>query len=47
MLSGGGTYGYVYIGIYRFLKEYNLLKDIKYMYGTSIGSPFLLFTVLT
>ena len=40
MLSGGGTYGYIYIGIYRFLKEFDLLKHIKYLYGTSIGSFF-------
>lgn len=40
MLSGGGTYGYIYIGVYRFLKEFDLLKEIKYIYGTSIGSFF-------
>jgi predicted acylesterase/phospholipase RssA len=38
MMSGGAFYGYIYVGIYRFLKEYNLLKSIKYIYGTSIGA---------
>ena len=40
MLSGGGMYGYVYIGVYRFLQEYNLLQDIRFIYGTSIGACF-------
>ena len=40
MLSGGGMYGYVYIGVYRFLKEYDLLRDIRFIYGTSIGACF-------
>lgn len=40
MLSGGGYLGYVYIGVYRFLKEHNMLHTIKYLYGTSIGSIF-------
>lgn len=38
MLSGGAFYGYIYIGVYRFLKEHHLLKPIKYLYGTSIGA---------
>jgi NTE family protein len=41
ILSGGGLSGLVYIGVYRFLKEYNLLKDIHYMTGTSIGALFV------
>lgn len=40
MLSGGGYLGYVYIGVYRFLKEYDMLRSIKYLYGTSIGAVF-------
>lgn len=40
MLSGGGYLGYIYIGTYRFLKEYNMLKTIKHLYGTSIGAIF-------
>jgi NTE family protein len=41
ILSGGGLSGVVYIGIYRFLKEHNILKDIHYMTGTSIGALFI------
>ena len=40
MLSGGGYLGYVYIGVYRFLKEYKMLDSIKHLYGTSIGAFF-------
>lgn len=40
MLSGGGYLGYVYIGVYRFLKEYDMLRSVKYLYGTSVGSVF-------
>lgn len=40
MLSGGGYLGYVYIGVYRFLKEHAMLRSVKYLYGTSIGSFF-------
>lgn len=40
MLSGGGYLGYVYIGVYRFLLEHDMLKSIKYLYGTSIGAFF-------
>ena len=40
MLSGGGYLGFLYIGVYRFLKEYKMLDGIKHLYGTSIGSLF-------
>lgn len=38
MLSGGGMYGLIYIGIYRYLKTHQFMSHIKYIYGTSIGS---------
>lgn len=41
ILSGGGLSGLVYIGIYRFFKEHDVLKDVHYMTGTSIGALFV------
>jgi predicted acylesterase/phospholipase RssA len=41
ILGGGGLSGLVYIGIYRFFKEHNVLKDTHYMTGTSIGALFV------
>lgn len=41
ILSGGGMSGLVYIGVYRFLKEHSVLKDVHYMTGTSIGALFV------
>jgi len=38
VLSGGGTKGIAFIGVLQYLKEYNLLKNIKTYVGTSIGS---------
>lgn len=40
VLSGGGMCGIVYIGIYRLFKQYDVLKSIHYITGTSIGSLF-------
>jgi len=40
ILSGGGLCGLSYIGIYRYLKQYNLLKKIRYLSGCSIGAIF-------
>ena len=40
ILSGGGYSALVYIGVYRFLLQYKILKDIKHIYGTSAGSIF-------
>lgn len=40
VLSGGGLSGMIYIGIYRFLKQHHLLKNIRYFSGTSIGAIF-------
>lgn len=40
ILSGGGMCGMVYIGIYRLFQQYNVLKNVHYITGTSIGSLF-------
>ena len=40
ILSGGGYSALVYIGVYRCLLQYKILKDIKHIYGTSAGSIF-------
>lgn len=40
VLSGGGLSGLIYIGVYRFLQQYHLLKNIRYFSGTSIGAIF-------
>lgn len=40
ILSGGGMCGMVYIGIYRLFQQYDVLKNIHYITGTSIGSLF-------
>ena len=41
ILGGGGLSGLVYIGVYRFFKEHEVLKDVHYMTGTSIGALFV------
>ena len=41
IMTGGGLSGLVYIGIYRFFKEHEVLKDVHYMAGTSIGAFFV------
>jgi predicted acylesterase/phospholipase RssA len=38
VFSGGAEKGIAYIGIFKFLEEHNLLKDIESIYGTSIGA---------
>ncbi len=43
ILGGGGLSGLVYIGIYRFFIEHNILKNIHYISGTSIGALFAFF----
>ena len=40
VLSGGGMSGLVYIGIYRFLQQYDMLRSIHYISGTSVGAVF-------
>ena len=39
-LSGGSNKGYCYIGVMRTLEEFNTMKDIDTIAGTSIGSFF-------
>lgn len=41
-LSAGGSKGYVYLGIIKYLEEQNLLINIDTISGTSIGSLFAL-----
>ena len=40
VLSGGGLLGISYIGLFKYLEEYNLSKDIKIVTGCSAGSIF-------
>jgi predicted acylesterase/phospholipase RssA len=40
VLGGGGLSGFVYIGIYRFFKEHDLIRHLHYVSGTSIGAFF-------
>ena len=37
VISGGGMKGYLFIGCIKLLFELNIIKRIKYFYGTSIG----------
>ena len=41
VICGGGTKGYLIFGILKLLYEKNILKKIKYFYGTSIGGVFI------
>jgi len=38
MLSGGGMYGLIYTGVYRYLKTHDYTRHIKHIYGTSFGA---------
>ena len=38
VISGGGIYGIMMIGIINNLDNYKLLKDVKKYLGTSVGS---------
>lgn len=40
ILSGGGIKGIIYIGLIKQLEEKDIIKNIKYIYATSIGSLF-------
>lgn len=40
VLSGGGLLGISYIGLFKYLEEHNLTKDIKIVTGCSAGSIF-------
>jgi predicted acylesterase/phospholipase RssA len=40
VLSGGGLLGISYIGLFKYLEEHNLTKDVKIVTGCSAGSIF-------
>lgn len=40
ILSGGGFKGFVYLGVLRYLYIENMIENIKYIAGTSIGAYF-------
>lgn len=40
VLSGGGMTGLAYIGVYRYLIQYDLLKHVHHIVGCSIGAIF-------
>lgn len=46
IFSGGGVKGYLFLGVFKYLEENNLVKDIKSIAGASIGSLFALCFVL-
>jgi predicted acylesterase/phospholipase RssA len=45
-LSGGGIKGMAYLGILRYLYIENMINDIKYASGTSIGALYCLYIAL-
>jgi len=46
VFSGGGVKGYSYIGCLKALEELNILKDIKAISSTSIGSLFSILFII-
>lgn len=44
--AGGGMKGICYIGIYKYLIEHNILKDVENISGTSIGSIISVLIIL-
>jgi len=46
IFSGGGVKGYLFLGVYKYLEEHNLIDNVKSIAGTSIGSLFALCFVL-
>lgn len=46
ILSGGGLCGLSYIGMYRYLKQYNKLNKVRHISGCSIGSIFAVLMAL-
>ena len=38
LISGGGIYGIMILGIIKYLQEYNILDNIKKYLGTSVGA---------
>lgn len=46
ILSGGGLCGLSYLGMYRYLKQYNKLHKVRHIAGCSIGAIFALLFAL-
>ena len=46
VLAGGAYYGLLYIGLIKFLEDYNIYNSINNTYGVSIGSIFALLICL-
>jgi len=46
VLSGGGMCGLSYTGIYRYLKQYKLLGQLRHLVGCSMGSIFVFLIAL-
>ena len=46
VISGGGMKGFLYLGAIKLLFELDIIKKIKYYYGTSIGGFFILCIIL-
>jgi len=46
VVSGGGMKGYLFLGCIKLLFELNIIKKIKYYYGTSIGGFINIFLAL-
>jgi hypothetical protein len=46
ILGGGGVYGFLYLGLIKFLEEQNLLKSVQQVIGVSVGSMIALYLAL-
>jgi hypothetical protein len=46
IFGGGGVYGFLYLGMLKFLEEQNLLKPVQQVIGVSVGSMIALYLAL-
>ena len=46
IFGGGGVYGFLYLGLLKFLDEQNLLKSVQHVLGVSVGSMIALYLAL-
>jgi predicted acylesterase/phospholipase RssA len=46
VLSGGGAKGLSYIGVFQYMEEHDMIKDIRRILGVSMGSIFGLFLTI-
>ena len=46
ILGGGGVKGFVFVGIFKYLEEINILQNIHTLVGTSIGSLFAALVIM-